>query len=309
MERRRMKLETLAGDKSGIDRRGVLFGSLHLGSFLALTGFVTGKALSHAEEARHVELRRAETERFDAMRDSPLFREQLEIFIERYGGAELELALKEENGRARTLNDPKNRSRIDYVYEEVMANVSEDDIPEAIRSELPFYAIGMFATESKYQNDLESEADAQFIAQAVPTTYEDHGYSEGDMRYLTNQVEFAGRYFITLYKTLMQEAGTALDDIQNRYFKDKSERFQKEFLTLCVVNAYQVGPGNMSNVIKRFAKLPKISGARSYDVFEAMTDLAKDGRFDPDYQLHSSQYVKKAAAFAFLLRAADTSAV
>jgi hypothetical protein len=105
-------------------------------------------------------------------------------------------------------------------------------------------------------------------------------------------------------------AYAALRKIKANYFRNKSEsEFNTQFVSLCLVNAYQVGIGNMCTVIQKFADLPVVRSLRSYDVFEAMASVARDGSLDRDYQEESYNYAKQSSAFAFLLAASDTSAV
>ncbi len=243
-------------------------------------------------------------ERLTIMADSPLFMERLEEYIKKYRGDELALALHPENGRARTIGDDAGRSRIDYVREEVMRGANA--IPPDIRQELSFYVTGMFAEESKYRNDLESGVGAQFIAQAMPETYTLYGYTQADMKKLKIQVEFTRRLLTDSYNIITKDARKALSKIQELYFNDEAA-FRTTFLSLCLVNAYQTGIGNMISVVQEFAKKPR-RNLQGYDVFEAMTRAAEDGSFDPHYKEQSAHYPKKSAAFAFLLSASDTSA-
>ncbi len=248
------------------------------------------------------------SERFLQMSESPLFFDQLKTFIRHYRDhGDLALALSPENGRAQTVNDPEGRSRIDFVREEVMKGLSDSDIPEDIRNELSFYAVGMFATESKYQRDLESGAGAVGLGQAIPDTYALYGKDEEEMRYLSHQVDLMRAMFKDYYAVMMHDAGPALQKIRTDYFPNLME-FNRQFFSLCLVNAYQVGLGNMMNVIKKFSELPVRTSLKSYDVFEAMALIAKDGALDGDYREESYNYAKQSSAFAFLLAASDTSA-
>lgn len=244
------------------------------------------------------------------MSESPLFFDQLKTFIRHYRDhGDLALALSPENGRARTVNDPEGRSRIDFVREEVMKGLSDSDIPEDIRNELSFYATGMFATETKYQNGLPvGRSGAIGLGQAVPDTYSLYGKDEEEMRYLSHQVDLMRAMFKDYYAVMMHDAGPALQKIRTDYFPNLME-FNRQFFSLCLVNAYQVGLGNMMNVIKKFSELPVRTSLKSYDVFEAMALIAKDGALDGDYREESYNYAKQSSAFAFLLAASDTSAV
>jgi hypothetical protein len=257
--------------------------------------------------------------RLEEMHDSPLFLEQLRAHMRHYrDGGDLALALRAENGRAATLNDPQHRSRIDYVREEVMAGITDEEIPADIRRELSFFATGMLGTETKYQNDLPiNSVDARGVVQAIPDTYEGYGKDEDQMRYFTHQVDVMRGMFKDYYAMMTDQseeaevsAYAALRKIKANYFRNKSEsEFNTQFVSLCLVNAYQVGIGNMCTVIQKFADLPVVRSLRSYDVFEAMASVARDGSLDRDYQEESYNYAKQSSAFAFLLAASDTSAV
>lgn len=254
------------------------------------------------------------TERLRQMSASPLFYEQLGHFMRYYREhGDLELALSYEHGRARTVDDSAGRSRIDYVREEVMNGVTNDTIPETIRTELSFYAVGMYATETKYQRDLESYAGAVGLGQHMPETYALYGKTEEQMRYLIHQVDVTRMMFIDYYRMMQSSAEKggireALEKICADYFSNNQEAFEREFLALCLVNAYQVGIGNMMTVIRKFSQLPLTNRIHSYDVFEMMTSLAKDGSVDPSYRTESYNYAKQASAFAFLLATSDTQA-
>lgn len=288
---------------------GISLGAFKLYEFLKSAGATDEEAETLAVGLHERDPDGHTSERFLQMSESPLFFNQLKHFIKHYRDhGDLALALSPENGRARTVNDPEQRSRIEYVHEEVTNGVTDEEIPENIRRELSFYATGMFAAESKYQRNLRSGVGAIGLGQAMPDTYESYGKNEDDMRYLSHQVDVTRRAFKEHYATIVQGAREELRVIRTNYFRNNTD-FELRFLTLCVVNAYQAGPGNMLNVIKAFSRVPVSENFRSFDVFETMTYLAKDGGFDPDYRNESYNYAKQSSAFAFLLAASDTSAV
>lgn len=299
---------------------GITLGAFKLYEFLKTAGATEEEAEELATGLHERDRDGRTEERFLEMSESPLFFDQLKGFIHHYrrSGGELELALNPENGRARTVNDTEGRSRIDYVREEVMNGVTDDDIPADIRAELSFYAAGMFATETKYQMDLEvGRAGAVGLGQAVRDTYVRYGKTEEQMRYLSHQVDVMRGMFKDYYAMMTDQsedaevsAYAALRKIKTNYFRSKSEsEFNTQFVSLCLVNAYQVGIGNMCTVIQKFADLPVVGSLRSYDIFEAMASVAKDGNLDGDYREESYNYAKQSSAFAFLLAASDTSAV
>lgn len=309
-------------------RRNVL---VEGGTFLlnsALTAQIAVLLTNSSDNARSVErnlLSREEPfvtkERLKAVERSPLFHEEYTKKAKRFSsrttttdeqGKTYEIASPLESalsaGCQETVGDRERLSRIDYIRKHVMEDVTDEQLPEEIRQELTFLIVGLPAQESSYENDVVSSAKAVGLAQILPKIHKSYGFDEVEIKYLKNVTVFLREFFKHLYDILWSEAGDALDFIRANYF-DTPEEFNRQFMTLVMINAYQAGPGNMAEVLRWFSKQKVRPSFKHYDVYAAMASAAgvKGGPV-PDYGKHSASYVKNVFAFAMLLNSCDTKA-
>ncbi|KND51930.1 MAG: hypothetical protein ABA06_01570 [Parcubacteria bacterium C7867-001] len=292
----------------------------------ALTAEIALILTTNADNAASVErnlLSREESfvakERLKAIERSPLFHEEYTKKAKRFssrttatneqGGtyqiaSPLESALSA--GCQETLDDRERLSRIDYLRKHVMEGVTDEELPDEIREELTFLIVGLPAQESSYENDVVSSAKAVGLAQILPNIHKAYGFDEVEIKYLKNVTVFLREFFKSLYSILWSEAGDALDFIRANYF-DTPEEFNRQFMTLVMINAYQAGPGNVAQVLRWFSKQKVRPTFKHYDVYAAMASAAgAKGGPVPDYGKHSANYVKNVYAFAMLLNSCDT---
>jgi hypothetical protein len=221
-------------------------------------------------------------------------------------------SLSPNHGRRKTQGDSERRSRIDFVGDMVMHGVSDAELPKVIRDELADLNSGLPLVESMYNNNAIGAAGEETLSQILPDTYKEFGFNKETIKLLKNQVTVIRKMAIQAYAHMQKEIPQELKKIQADYFgesKEAEEAFQRQFLTLAIINSRQAGPGNMTNVIRNFSKEPPPEGVSGYDVFTLMTDLASGGEFDRNYKGLSSEYGFLVFAGADLLSEQDTSAV
>lgn len=201
----------------------------------------------------------------------------------------------------------EDKTRLEYVRERVGDHLN---VPATAKAELILLIPGLAAQESHFNNASESGVGAQGIFQFMPDTWRDFGYTPEDIRFLSKQVEAAGKYFSRAHVFFQNNAGQALSRAQQEYFNGSQEEFEKNFLAPLLLNSYNSGPGRMVSVIKWFTdhypnreSLERLIGTHpegfGKDVYQALTRQAIGNI--PGYGQDSSQYVVRLSALAELL--------
>lgn len=225
--------------------------------------------------------------------------------------------------------DAAGVSHIEYLREHIQFS---DAIPKETQYYLRFLLPGLCAKESKFNDDLQSSAGAKGISQMLPTTvaglgeYDEYVVYENRTETLadgtqrtepvavdltsipyTAQVEMMGKHIDNIYHELhTEEISQLLEEYIVPLFASRAD-YERYFLALVMVNAYNPGAGRMRSAIRHAITSDAISEyARTtihtsgYDVFNLVAEAAydsSDGNLDA-YGEHSRDYVEKVFAHA-----------
>jgi hypothetical protein len=133
-------------------------------------------------------------------------------------------------------------------------------------------------------------------------------FTQENIKRVDKQVECGNRLARLNYHTLIEKAGKSLRQVQKMYFgegKKAEERFQREFVSLVMLNAHIFGGSGMAEIVNWYADQNerRVSG---YNVFRDMVerytrvpDSAKS-KVGRSFKAHSSNYVKRCFAYALL---------
>jgi|CXWL01.1.fsa_nt_gi hypothetical protein len=217
---------------------------------------------------------------------------------------------------SKLVSDGYQETRIGYLRNHI--SKSAPTLSKVIREELPFVLPGLAAQESKYVANAQSSVGARGILQFMPATWEQMGYKKEDMANFPLQVEAAGKYFSNAYEYIQSNAKITVDRIQQEFFPNDVEAFERYFLTPVLTNCYNSGTQRLIWCMELFLlyyptkqRFEEIIGTYpeglGYDLYLELTGLCSSLKTDgnrrvPGYGRDSSQYVARSYALAELLK-------
>lgn len=195
-------------------------------------------------------------------------------------------------------------SRIEYVQNEM--DLSDQVLPEVVRSELRRIVPGICAQESKFNNGLVSRSGARGIFQIMPEYWEHFGGKHEEYNSLKRQVEIAGEYFEDLYSQLMTKISSNIMQKLRSKFSDE-ESFQRDLVVPLLINSYNAGAARVGEGVKQyFDRTPLRKMPDGKDVFIAIADSSlssRRGQYMTGYGPEAREYVPKVYAWAKVLQA------
>src|SRR5262249_52680178 len=131
-------------------------------------------------------------------------------------------------------------------------------MPVSLRDKLAVIAPGIWAQESHYnENILPSSAGAQYISQIRPVTLADinrvlkTNYKIEDTKPLKVAAPLVFAYFDQIiYPTIATSARKTLE----HFGLLENDEAIEQFITYCMVDAYNAGPTRMAHVMDEFSK-------------------------------------------------------
>lgn len=253
--------------------------------------------LSASQESSTDTEPRESQEESETLSESKYFMQAVAEFADRYNRDVTQVL---EYASKVTVNDPKNRSRIEYVQEEL----SIEGIPEIIAHELQKYIVGLCDVESSFNAAKKSPDGAQGPLQFMPATWKEHSADAENILSLVAQIDAAQSKFKQIYTHLIHTCGVELDAIKAEFFFGDNEHFQKEFLTPVIINSFNAGQGTLANVltwfVHRYPTQEKTKGifnaeevVSGYDVFFTMAAQAYKEEVNANYRDDARAYVPK----------------
>ncbi len=208
-----------------------------------------------------------------------------------------------EYGNKITNNDPKGRTRIRYVFDELKIQEASN----LINNEMKKCIIGICIEESRFDASRTSRSGAKGILQIMPKTWEEHGDPNGNILSLVDQMKAVNSLLTQTHRYLQNKYLGALDTIKINYFEDSQTDFEKYFMVPIIINSYNAGMGTMGKIITQFAnkyrnknectKALNVDKAVSdYDVFFTMSTLARAQGVNNLYKEDASNYTPKVYA-------------
>ncbi len=190
-------------------------------------------------------------------------------------------------------------SRIEYVRQHL--EFHHPRMSDTVKSELRQLLPALCAKESKFNDDLVSDAGARGISQFMPSTWNGLKLGEyGERQPLATQVVAMGKHCDNIYSEFMtHEVEEALDLHIEPLFPSR-EAFERDFLVPCMINAYNPGAGTLRTALREFLKVTDTSDfIEKYhtnigkDVFFAMNRFAleSDTGLLAEYKERSAEYV------------------
>lgn len=242
-----------------------------------------------------------------ALGESRLFRERVFAYMARcelpnIEGPEPMIERTRENSRK--LVEGLDVSFKEYLEAHIMKGDAVKDIPPTVRNGIKTFISGLASEESRFSNRAWQEGrdpdkTARGILQIMPDTYRALGATDETILDFPTQVEIANKHFMTIYRRLRQKAGAELDAIRDTYYPGDQARFEREFMTLAVIDSYHAGQDTIVGNLKRHAAgefaLPESS---SVDLYTAFAYAA--ARPDSMYSDFSAGYTQRVAAFTLL---------
>jgi hypothetical protein len=164
----------------------------------------------------------------------------------------------------------ENMSRMEYLGQGVHFESHSvwGDLPEAVQEELRFVLPALAVQESGYNNSLVSKDGALGILQLLPGTIidmygaqdwtkEEQAKLVRDVQLsLVKQVEVAGKYFVSMRYTIFDSerygiGEKAKQELARRHRGD-TETYEREFMTMMLVNGYNAGPARMGGIVREY---------------------------------------------------------
>jgi len=187
-------------------------------------------------------------------------------------------------------------SRLEYIKKYAASHI---ELSPLMASELSSLAPALAAQESQYNQNSDS-GKAKGILQFRDAEWSSLGYSEDSKKYLTKQTEAMSRLLQGKFAYLNEHLKTEFNIIESRYFSTRAE-FEKYFLMPVLINSYNSGEGNLTNVVKWFTErfgdkeslmrsLRSTTDDLGYDVYTIMSRMGRKEHASPSYGRDSSQY-------------------
>ena len=205
--------------------------------------------------------------------------EKIDHFRTKKGGFDNDTAFHE-NAQTETI-EGAGLNRAEYIWT-LFSTKEARNMPPEIQSRLADIAPGIAAQESRFNNNVKaSSAGARYIWQltagAVKDTNDHTGSSHTfeDTKKLTVATEVAFNYFDhTIYQVIEPVATKCIE----QFGLHESEG--ANFMVLCMVNAYNTGPGRMRGVLTNFMQSNLGALGRS----EAIAHLVRGAAIEQTYQ-------------------------
>ncbi len=243
-----------------------------------------------------------------ALHRAPLFRTKVFSYMSSYerpgaGGGESQIARTLRNCQKQVEGHPGVTYK-DYLESHIMNGSEVADIPTTVRQGLRLFITGLASEESRFSNTATKEGrepddTARGILQIMPPTYRGLGENDVSIMDFPTQVKTANKHFNVIYNTLVGAAPTELNLIKDRFFNGNQERFEREFLTLAVIDSYHAGQGEVLKNLQRYGRGEfSIPEGRTYDVYTAFAFAA--ARPNTNYTDFSAGYTQRVAAFTLL---------
>lgn len=250
----------------------------------------------------------AEAGLVSALRNAPLFRQKVFRCMSGYerpgaNGAKSEIAHTLENCEKYVDGHPGVTYK-HYLESHIMTGEAVARIPHTVRQGIKLFIVGLASEESRFSNTARKEGrepddTARGILQIMPPTYRGLGENDESIMDFPIQVETANEHFRDIYLTLIGLVGTELNQIRDQFFGGDQERFEREFLTLAVIDSYHAGQGEVVKNLQRFGRGEfSLEEAETYDVYTAFAFAA--ARPDTNYSDFSAGYTQRVAAFTLL---------
>jgi Family of unknown function (DUF5715)/Transglycosylase SLT domain len=165
------------------------------------------------------------------------------------------LSLTKANGLEITINDNKKRTRLQYVWEAFSDFWGKwSKIAELMSTHM----VGLAGAESNFDTFPKSKVWAVGIFQLMPvnirnTDLNPHRYSVDEVKSsLKKQVEIAKRLFESDWKNILTLARKLW--LSQKYFDNDTDKLIEYLLFPLLINAYNTGFTNMSEVLRAFVK-------------------------------------------------------
>lgn len=179
--------------------------------------------------------------------DSAYFKAEMHAYAERYK-AELPTVL--ELASRVTNSDAEGRTLMRYLEEEFEA----PGVPERVNFLLKKLMPALAVVESGYDEKVVSPSQAVGILQILPKVWEEHADEQMHPLSLKNQTEVAGKYLGQSYQHLINNCSDELEAIKANFFGGDEAKFEIDFLTPLLVDAYHSGMGTAVDLVKWFKK-------------------------------------------------------
>jgi|GEM_PF-1595257 len=160
----------------------------------------------------------------------------------------------------------EGRSKHSYLKAHFLSEGS-GSMPETIAAPLRSLIGGLVATESRFDSRAVSQTNAFGAVQVVPSTFRDwHTFAKGKeippgtyeeyrKKFIADfkeQVEFLNWYFPYMYDRLLEDDSIVAEfgKIQEKFFPDDEEGFERYFIAPLLLNAYNAGFGTMKELVE-----------------------------------------------------------
>ena len=213
------------------------------------------------------------------------------------------------------------KTPIEYVREHAEDGMHE--ISPIVRRELTRLLPGIAAQESQYNYRAESHRGAQGVFQFMPGTWRDYRMHNPDTHTiqlgeidatrpyesLPEQTRAAGWYLSKIESRLTNRLGIKLTELRDALYSgtenQRKEKFDRYFLTPCIINAYNAGEGRMAKVIEWMHR--EVTNGRQrpkkdsgYDAYHLLSRAAKESSHSltSGYGPETARYFSSVFAFA-----------
>lgn len=149
-----------------------------------------------------------------------------------------------------TVGDSEQRTRLEYIADELQVEGLTDEGLEAMRQA----AVGLVIQESRCDADRVSEVGAAGIWMIMPDTWAELADEGMNIKSLVDATIVAGRLFSQANKYLEHTCSEALEQIKNNMYAGDQVLFEKEFLVFVLLSSYHTGMGTLSKIIQAFAE-------------------------------------------------------
>lgn len=184
--------------------------------------------------------------------------------------------------------DVLKRAKADYIQEEFRILTEKNTIDEFITKNI----VGLVANESQYNNNVTSPSGAFGVMQLMPgkirnSIVNPREYTEDEVRSsIPKQVELAKNLFINNYSQLKKFTRP----VAHAYFDGDIEKAERYVIAPAVLNAYNTGGPNVSQMISFFLEYnpnlqvfeenfgKKYQDHPGMDVFYRMTTFAYENK-------------------------------